>query len=64
MKFKKPLIVAGILLALPLSAMAYVDPGSGMLMWQGLIAAIGAGGVFAGRIWRGVKSIFKKPDSR
>ena len=24
------------------SAWAYVDPGSGMLLWQGLIAAIGA----------------------
>ena len=24
------------------SAHAYVDPGSGMLLWQGLIAAVGA----------------------
>lgn len=24
------------------SAWAYVDPGSGMLLWQGLIAAVGA----------------------
>lgn len=24
------------------SAWAYVDPGSGMLLWQGLVAAIGA----------------------
>ncbi len=28
--------------ALTPTAWAYVDPGSGMLLWQGLIAAIGA----------------------
>ena len=27
---------------LPLSANAYIDPGSGILLWQGLIAALGA----------------------
>ncbi|WP_349742759.1 hypothetical protein [Roseateles cavernae] len=26
----------------PLSAFAYVDPGSGMLIWQGLLALLGA----------------------
>lgn len=40
----------GVLLALltlsPLPAFAYVDPGSGMLIWQGLLAAIGAVIVF------------------
>jgi len=30
------------LLLLPTSAFAYVDPGTGMLLWQGFIAAIGA----------------------
>ena len=25
----------------PTDALAYIDPGSGMLFWQGLIAAIG-----------------------
>jgi hypothetical protein len=34
-------------LALPLSAHAYIDPGSGMLAWQGLVAAVGACIVFA-----------------
>ena len=33
-------------LVLASSASAYVDPGSGMLLWQGLIAAIGAVLVF------------------
>lgn len=30
----------------PLTAHAYVDPGTGMLVWQGLIAAFGAFLVF------------------
>ena len=30
------------LLLLPTTAHAYIDPGSGMLLWQGLLAAIGA----------------------
>lgn len=40
--------VAVLLAALGYSttAFAYVDPGSGMLVWQGLIAAIGAMVVF------------------
>jgi hypothetical protein len=42
-RFLLPLLVG---LSLPLSAHAYVDPGTGMLMWQGLIAAIGAVIVF------------------
>jgi hypothetical protein len=35
-----------LLALLPLSAHAYVDPGTGMLLWQGLIALIGAVIVF------------------
>jgi hypothetical protein len=31
---------------LPLTAHAYVDPGTGMIVWQGLIAAFGAVLVF------------------
>lgn len=31
---------------MPATAFAYIDPGSGMLLWQGLIAAIGAVLVF------------------
>jgi len=30
------------LLLWPTSVFAYVDPGSGMLIWQGLLAALGA----------------------
>ncbi|WP_343633335.1 hypothetical protein [Roseateles sp.] len=35
-----------LLLLLPLHAQAYVDPGAGMLIWQGLLALIGAVLVF------------------
>lgn len=43
----KNLCTAAILLAvLPMAAHAYVDPGSGMLLVQGLIALIGAIVVF------------------
>lgn len=30
----------------PADALAYIDPGSGMLVWQGAIAAIGAVVIF------------------
>lgn len=30
-----------LFVATPTVAFAYVDPGSGMLVWQGLIAAVG-----------------------
>ena len=40
----KLLSLFAVLLALwsPSEAFAYIDPGSGMLIWQGVIAAIGA----------------------
>jgi hypothetical protein len=34
--------IAFLSLFLSSSAFAYVDPGSGMLLWQGLVALIGA----------------------
>lgn len=41
------ILLAGLAMLLASSsASAYVDPGSGMLMWQGLIAAVGAVLVF------------------
>lgn len=38
--------LVAVVLGIPLSAHAYVDPGTGMLLWQGLIAAVGAMLVF------------------
>lgn len=44
----------------PVPAFAYVDPGSGMLVWQGLIALIGAVIVFV----RSPKEAFKRLIAR
>lgn len=46
MKFRRKVVMLALVLS-PASAFAYVDPGSGMLVWQGLLAAIGAIIVFA-----------------
>jgi len=42
------------------SAFAYVDPGSGMLVWQGLIAAIGAMVVFVRNPVATIKSLLSR----
>lgn len=39
---KKLLFVMYLVFFFPAPAFAYVEPGTGMLMWQGLIAVIGA----------------------
>lgn len=39
-------ILLAVLVTMPASAHAYVDPGSGLLVWQGLIAAVGIGVAF------------------
>lgn len=45
MKIRRNVFLLALVLS-PASAFAYVDPGSGMLVWQGLLAAIGAVIVF------------------
>ena len=42
LKFRLMIMVCLLWVAFTSSAWAYVDPGSGMLLWQGLVAAIGA----------------------
>jgi hypothetical protein len=44
---RRKAVLVTLLGLVPLPAFAYVDPGSGMLLMQGLIAAIGAVVVFA-----------------
>lgn len=36
-------LLALLVLVYPLTSYAYIDPGTGMLQWQGLMAAVGAG---------------------
>ena len=45
---------------MPATAYAYIDPGSGMLLWQGLIAAVGAVLVFVRRPWDTVKRLIAR----
>lgn len=54
---------AGLLMLLtltPVSAFAYVDPGSGMLLWQGLLALVGAVIVFARNPVEAVKRLLAR----
>ena len=53
-----------ILSLVPLSAHAYIDPGSGMLLWQGLIAAIGFVLVFLRRPWQTIKDLISRFTKR
>lgn len=46
MNQRRVLLLALLGACMPLTAHAYVDPGTGMLVWQGLIAAVGAFLVF------------------
>jgi len=54
------LLLAVLACCLPATAFAYVDPGSGMLLWQGLIAAIGAVIVFARSPWQTLKRLIER----
>ena len=49
------LFLVAVMCCLPVPAFAYVDPGSGMLLWQGLIAAIGALLMFLRSPWQIIK---------
>jgi len=46
------LLAAVFLLVLPASAFAYVDPGTGSMIVQVVIAALVGGAVFLGAFWR------------
>jgi hypothetical protein len=52
-----PLLAALVLLA-PASAWAYIDPGTGLVLWQGLIALVGAGLLFIRHPLQGLKRLF------
>lgn len=44
----------------PATAFAYVDPGSGMLIWQGLLAVVGAVIVFVRNPLDSVKRLLSR----
>lgn len=50
--------------ALPGVAHAYIDPGTGSILVQGLIAALAMVGVFFGRIRNAIRRFFKSRNKR
>lgn len=57
---KRPTSIFAALLLIPMSAWAYIDPGSGMLVWQGVIAAIGAVIVFIRNPIQAIKDLINR----
>jgi len=60
--------LAALLLFVPRPAEAYLDPGTGSMLLQGLIAVIGATLATVGIYWRTTRDLFRrllrrKPDS-
>ena len=52
-----------LIFLLPISADAYLDPGTGSIILQGLIAAIAAGVVVMKTYWYKIKRFFGKTDT-
>ena len=48
----------------PLTAFAYLDPGTGSIILQGLIAALAAAGFVMKAYWYKIKSLFGKSESK
>jgi hypothetical protein len=49
---------------MPAASLAYVDPGSGIVLWQGLVAAIGAALVFIRKPLASLKRLFDRMRGR
>ena len=56
----RTLCAALVLLASPSTAFAYIEPGTGSMLIQSLLAAIAAGLVFGRTIWHRVKTFFNR----
>lgn len=52
--------VAALVSLEPAVAQAYIDPGTGSMLLQSLLAAIAAGLVFGRTIWFRIKSFFRR----
>lgn len=56
------LVMTALLLGIPTPAHAYIDPGTGSLLLQGLAAALITGLAFVRGIREKIMSIFKRKD--
>lgn len=54
------LAMSAVLLSIAPQAQAYLDPGTGSILLQGLIAAVAAVVAYAGMYWQKVKSFFSR----
>ena len=57
-------LASGATLLSTQEAQAYLDPGTGSMLLQGLIAGLAATSVVIGRYWYKVKSYFVRTDDR
>lgn len=55
-------VLACVGLALSFNACAYIDPGTGSMLVQSLLAAIAAVAVFGRSLWARVKGWFRRGD--
>ena len=58
------LLVLSLSALFPVSAFAYLDPGTGSIILQGLIAGLAAAAVVMKTYWYKIKSFFVKSDSK
>lgn len=56
----RSMLIGAFAVSLSPAAFAYVDPGSGMLLWQGLIAAFGAALVFVRNPKESIKKLLDR----
>ena len=58
--FLRPAAAVALLAALPADALAYIDPGTGSMLLQSLLAAVAAALVFGRTIWHKLRSVFQR----
>jgi hypothetical protein len=56
------LIAMSVFLIVPQQAYAYIDPGSGSLIWQVVIAALLSGGFLIKTYWRRLKQLVGRTE--
>lgn len=57
-------LAAALLLMSTGSAHAYLDPGTGSMLLQGLVAGIAAGSVVLGRYWAKIRGFFSSAPQK
>ncbi len=61
-KFRLVVAIAGAVALAPSSAHAYIDPGTGSMILQGIIAGVVGGLVVIKIYWQRIKAIFSRRD--